>query len=234
MNRTPERVERLAAEYVLGTLTGGARRRFERWMMESWAIRQEVWFWEHKLGELATRVPPVAPPASVWARIEQRLWPQEATPQKSGGGLSWLWAGWSLMATAAVMVMAVLLIQQPEPSQGPLLSGAVVQKDITDPLWLVAESGDPGQLRLKPVAATPAEGNQDYELWVVPEGDGNPMSLGVIPVGKDMLQIRLSPETRAALSVSRTLAISLEPKGGSPTGAPTGPILHITKLHPLE
>ncbi|WP_431196380.1 hypothetical protein [Marinobacter alexandrii] len=43
----------------------------------------------------------------------------------------------------------------------------------------------------------------------------------------------LTDEARTALSQSRTLAISLEPVGGSPTGAPTGPILHVTKLYEL-
>lgn len=236
MRRTPERIERLAAEYALGALHGGARRRFERWMMESWSIRQEVWYWENKLAPLANAVPTQEPPARVWQAIEERLWPTAAQQPARGRGLSWLWAGWSLAATAAVLVLAVLLVQQPAPQTGPLLSGAVVQKDVEDPLWLVAESGDPGQpgkLSLRPVAATQPEGQHDYELWVVP-ADGNPMSLGVIPVGKDSLQITLSKEARAALSISRTLAISLEPKGGSPSGAPTGPILHITKLHELQ
>ncbi|MDX1636239.1 MAG: anti-sigma factor, partial [Marinobacter sp.] len=72
---------------------------------------------------------------------------------------------------------------------------------------------------------------KDYELWIVPES-GNPLSLGVVPVG-GVYQVTLTDEARQALSSSRTLAISLEPAGGSPTGAPTGPILHVTKLYEL-
>lgn len=233
MNMTPERIERLAAEYALGTLKGGARRRFERWMMESWSIRQEVWYWEKKLAPLASAVPAETPPARVWQRIEERLWPDAATTVTHKGGLNWLWAGWSLAATAIVLVLAVVLVQQPSAPERPLLSGAVVQEDTKGPLWLVSERGEPGRLSLRPVAASPADADKDYELWVVPD-DGNPMSLGVIPVGKDTLQITLTPEARAALEASKTLAISLEPKGGSPSGAPTGPILHITRLHELE
>ncbi|MDX1551675.1 MAG: anti-sigma factor, partial [Marinobacter sp.] len=71
----------------------------------------------------------------------------------------------------------------------------------------------------------------DYELWIVPE-NGQPVSLGVMPVGKTY-QVTLDDETRALLSSSRTLAISLEPVGGSPTGAPTGPILHVARLYEL-
>ncbi|WP_111493228.1 MULTISPECIES: anti-sigma factor domain-containing protein [Marinobacter] len=231
MKRTPERIERLAAEYALGALKGPARRRFERWMMESWSIRQEVWYWEKQLAPLAEAVPAEDPPERVWRAIEQRLWPETAAPRRTGP--SWLWAGWSLAATAVVLVLAVLLVNQPQAPEGPLLSGAVVPEEGQDPLWLVSEGGPAGQLSLQPVAAQPAEGQHDYELWVVPK-DGNPMSLGVIPVGEDSVRITLTPETRAALAASRTLAISLEPKGGSTTGAPTGPILHITRLHELQ
>lgn len=235
MKKTPERIEVLAAEYVLGSLRGAARRRFERWMMESVRVRQEVWFWEEKLGHLGTRIEEEAPPASVWSGIERRLWPQsrETVPAAAANdsAIRWLWPGWSLVATAAALVLAVVLLQQPEPRIDDRLSGAIVQADLTDPLWLISESALERQLKLRPVAATAAEQGKDYELWIVPE-DGQPLSLGVVPVG-DTYQVTLDDEARKLLSNSRTLAISLEPVGGSPTGAPTGPILHVARLYEL-
>lgn len=231
MRKTPERIESLSAEYVLGSLLGSARKRFERWMMESYRVRQEVWFWEEKLGELGGIVPPEDPPGRVWAAIERRLWPEQ-TSATSPSGFSWLWPSWGLLATAAAVFMAVMLVTQPELERYPLLSGAIVQENVKDPIWLVSEGGDANRLRLRPVAAEAAQPDRDYELWVVPEA-GQPLSLGVIPVGDDVLQIELNESVRAALEKSRTLAISLEPKGGSTTGAPTGPILHVTRLYEL-
>ncbi|WP_375172031.1 anti-sigma factor domain-containing protein [Marinobacter sp.] len=228
MKMTDERIESLAAEYVLGSLQGRARRRFERWMMVSGRVRREVWFWEAKLAQLSAEVSPVEPPTSVWRGIEQRLWPA-AADQRSGGGIRWFWPSWSLVATAAVLVLAVLVVQQPAPSQQ--LSGAIVQANVSDPLWLVSESGADRSLRLRSVAASAADAGKDYELWIVPE-QGGPLSLGVIPAG-GVHRVQLTDEARAALSQSKTLAISLEPRGGSPTGAPTGPILHVTKLYEL-
>ncbi len=228
MKMTDERIESLAAEYVLGSLHGRARRRFERWMMVSGRVRREVWFWEAKLAQLSAEVSPVEPPTSVWRGIEQRLWPK-AADKRSGGGIRWFWPSWSLVATAAVLVLAVLVVQQPAPSQQ--LSGAIVQANVSDPLWLVSESGADRSLRLRSVAASAADAGKDYELWIVPE-QGGPLSLGVIPAG-GVHRVQLTDEARAALSQSKTLAISLEPRGGSPTGAPTGPILHVTKLYEL-
>jgi anti-sigma-K factor RskA len=232
MKKTPERVESLAAQYVLGSLKGGARRRFERWMMESYRVREEVWYWEAKLGELADAVPGEKPPERVWSAIESRLWPQQqapVTPIKPRSG--WFWPSWGALATAAALVLSVLLVNQPEPEPWPLLSGAVVQENVKDPLWLVSERAYKNQLRMRPVAATQADIGKDYELWIVPDS-GSPLSLGVVPVG-DVYQVTLTDEARNLLSQSRTLAISLEPAGGSPTGAPTGPILHVTRLYEL-
>lgn len=234
MKKTPERIECLAAEYVLGSLKGQARRRFERWMMESVRVRQEVWFWEDRLGQLTAPVPERLPPASVWSNIEQRLWPSVTSSKAARGaeGASrWFWPGWSLLATAAALVLAVVLVQRPVLEPYPQLSGAIVQADVSAPLWLVSESRGDSRLRLRSVAATAAEPGKDYELWVVPEA-GQPLSLGVMRVG-GVHQVSLNDQAREALGRSRTLAISLEPRGGSPTGAPTGPILYVTKLYEL-
>lgn len=238
MKKTPERIELLAAEYVLGSLQGPARRRFEAWMMESRQVREEVWFWEARLSGLADSVPPVPAPERVWTAINDRLWPQTdtwATPEpvrRSGWNLSWLWPSWSVLATAAVLVMAVLWVQTPEPTGYPGLSGAIVQENVADPLWLVSDDVRDNRLRLRSVAAQAAEANRDYELWVVPT-EGAPRSLGVITAEDRTLQIELSEELRASLDASRTLAISLEPTGGSPTGVPTGPILHVVTLYEI-
>ena len=63
----------LAAEYVLGTLRGGARRRYQQLMMESQLITETTWMWEQYLNGLGQNVQPVEPPASVWQAIERQL-----------------------------------------------------------------------------------------------------------------------------------------------------------------
>ncbi len=233
MKKTPERIETLAAEYVLGSLKGQARKRFERWMMESVRVRQEVWFWEERLGELVLAIPPVSPSSSVWRSIEGRVWPGRQQKRQALSSVSWLWPSWSMLATAAAMVLAIALVVTAPQNDGPSgeFAGAVVQPDIVDPLWLVSGSAERNQLRLRPVAASQAEVGKDYELWAVP-AEGNPLSLGVLNVG-GVYQVPLSDEARELLSRSRTLAISLEAQGGSSTGAPSGPILHIINLYEL-
>jgi anti-sigma-K factor RskA len=144
----------------------------------------------------------------------------------------WFWPSWSLLASAAAFVLAVILVapQQQERVRDVQLTGAVVQSDVSDPLWLVSESGN-NRLRLRSVAAVDADQGKDYELWVVP-GEGTPVSLGVMAVG-GVYEVTLTEDARRLLAISRTLAISLEPSGGSPTGVPTGPVLHISRLYEM-
>ena len=54
--------ERLAAEYVLGTLRGAARRRFEGWMFHDAALRRAVTEWQERLVPMAELTPAVTPP----------------------------------------------------------------------------------------------------------------------------------------------------------------------------
>jgi anti-sigma-K factor RskA len=67
-----------------------------------------------------------------------------------------------------------------------------------------------------------------HELWALPEG-GAPVSLGVLPHTGER-RVILTAAQRAALSNSKQIAVSLEPDGGSPTGAPTGPVLLVAPL----
>jgi len=67
------------------------------------------------------------------------------------------------------------------------------------------------------------------ELWAVPP-QGTPRSLGLISANGTTIV----PRGRLAASLVKgdtaALAVSLEPPGGSPTGAPTGPVLYAGKL----
>ena len=89
--------------------------------------------------------------------------------------------------------------------------------------WMSIEAHE-NYLKIKPLSSAKIEQNRSLEMWVIPS-DGKPVSLGVVPAGGDG-EIRLSRAQKALIGESITLAISLEPEGGSPTGRPTGPVLY--------
>lgn len=226
---TPDHIERnhaLAAEYVVGTLKGRARLRFERWMMDSSKLRRQVWFWERRLQPLNESFSPVQPPKKVWETVEKRLFPDASKQPITMWERVWLWRWTTAMATAALMVM---LVWVPAPSKQTAFLG-VVQNQQAEPVWLVNTSAREQELTLKALPAVSNVGlDQDYELWLLPSS-GAPVSLAIMPTGGAELRIHLSNDQVHALIESRSLAISLEPKGGSPTGQPTGPVVYQTQL----
>jgi anti-sigma-K factor RskA len=223
----PALQERLAAEYALGTLRGGARRRFERWMGEDAAVSRSVGDWQARLAPMAASVAPVAPRARVWKEIEARLAPARREERSRGSGRSSsLWRALGLVAGGAVaaalfMTQLLPLVQKPggTSSYVAVLSDPRTQK----PVLLVSAGRKGSQLRVKTLDPAIHVADASLELWALPKG-GKPKSLGVFSRANDVL--RLASSADQSLSDVPMLAVSLEPKGGSPTGLPTGPVLY--------
>lgn len=224
-----ELADRLAAEYVLGTLQGPARRRFENLLSAHPALRQAVAQWQERLSPLSSSVIPVAPPAQVWQRIEGRLFPDRAAP--AAPPVRWwerlaLWRVASGLATAAAVAMFVVAAQVPPP-QAPIIVVLGAQPEVAQALnasFVASVSGDGRALVLRPLNAPSLSPQQALELWAVP-AQGAPRSLGLVQAAgaTTLLRAKLLSDTAA-------FAVSVEPAGGSTTGAPTGPIVSVGKL----
>jgi anti-sigma factor RsiW len=108
--RHPELVDQLASSYVLGTLQGGARRRFESVMAGDAAMRQAVQDWTDRLSPLLTTLPPVEPSPDLWAAIEARTGTAPPAP------LPW-WKRWLAPLPVGALAMG-LFIGVSRPSSG--------------------------------------------------------------------------------------------------------------------
>lgn len=230
----PQLLQRLASEYVLGTLSGRARRRFERWMTDSYHVRSAVWHWERQLNPLAQAASSVQPQAQVWEQVLERTGAKAAAQvQRETTRERWferlgLWRGLSLVATAAAVVLAILLVRTPSEVVAPQTQQyvAVVNGEQSQPLWLVRVDVQHGRLAIKSINATAPAPSNSYELWILPAGGAAPRSLGLLPTGTASVDAALAAELRPLLASAQGLAVSLEPAGGSPTGAPTGPVVY--------
>lgn len=106
----PQLIDQLASSYVLGTLGGAARRRFERLQHDRADVRLAVVLWESRLGELGKTVPPRAPSPRVWAAIEARTRPITTTAPVQASPWRWLQpAGWGAGGWLAGLLTASLL-----------------------------------------------------------------------------------------------------------------------------
>ena len=216
----PDLLDRLAAEYVLGTLRGSARRRFERLLARSPLARTALYRWEDDWSVLSRALPPLQPSPRVWRNVSERLF---------GGVIAGRGATrrrtWQLAVAAGLVAVALivgLLIRQP---QAPLQTFAVLGPDSAHPLWELERPRTLAQLTVKVVGTVQRLPGKDYELWALPRG-GQPVSLGVLPPTGTFAH-SLTDAQRAALRAADKVAVSVEPTGGSPTGSPTGPIIIV-------
>lgn len=222
--------EILAGEYVLGTLRGAARRRFEDLMRRDPGLREQVEFWEGRFNLLAEAVSPVTPPERVWTGIEERI----GDTGRGRGGI-WnavgFWRGLALAASGLAVALMVYVGLRPAP-EAPPAGVAVLADEARQAAWTVTLVVDDRQVKRLKVTALPAvapKPDRSYELWLLPEGGTAPVSLGLLPeAGSAVLAV--PGKAAPALSRASALAVSLEPRGGSPTGAPTGPVLYQGRL----
>ena len=233
-----ERADRLAAAYVLGTLRGPARRRFEALLPAHPALREAVEGWRLRLEPMSLSVAPVAPPDRVWQQIERRLFGEPAPAPDEAPARWWqLLLPWRLLsglASAAALGMAVLMLQPPsaDPDGAPIVvvlgaspkSGGGSGGGVMHASFVASVSADGQALVLRPIDLVPLETGRALELWALP-ADGAPRSLGLVDAqGQTVLRrARLLDGTRA-------FAISVEPAGGSPTGQPTGPVVSVGQI----
>jgi anti-sigma-K factor RskA len=226
----PELIDALASEYVLGTLRGAARRRFERWQSAEWHIASRVRTWEGRLIPLALGLPPITPSQGVWERIEERIRTADIPPAATSRPRA---ARPALRALAAVLVLCAIFaggyVAWRMTESLRLQTVATIKGAQGSVVWSIQLDAHRERLRAVALAGAAASPGHSFELWALPAGKGAPVSLGVLPA-RGQFERTLTVAQRAALASAAQVAVSLEPPGGSPTGAPTGPVLFVAPL----
>ena len=233
---SPERLERLAREYALGTLAGPARRRFERLLRQTPAAMRAVGAWQERLGGLAGVVSSIQPSESVWRRLEQRLF-------VSAAPLHWLRAVFSVRALGGVLVGALLCVAllrfQPEliglEPQSEVLPQSYVGllTDSAGKPTVLASSKRHGRLMtvklLQPVAIPPGSVAQ---LWALPKDGSAAFPVGVVP-GSGTATVALADTSEKLFFDVSRLAVSIEAAPARPGDKPSGDFVlsgHCVKL----
>ena len=225
----PELRDALASEYVLGTLHGRARRRFQQLLKDDPTLQAAVEFWQRELVPMAAPLSVAAPSPGLWAGIAARVAPSRAAAQpgwferwfgvRALGGLA---AG--LMMGVGVMLVGPQLQRAPQSGQQLPESYAGFLQDTQGRATMLVSSLRHGKVvdikLLRPVDLPP---DQALQLWALPK-DGAPLPLGVVPAqGKG--HITISGTSEQWLSNVTELAVSIESKARAPVPAPTGPFI---------
>jgi anti-sigma-K factor RskA len=224
-----EEAEVLAAEHALGLLDGAERVDAERRYAANRQFAEAVEAWQARFAALLDEVAPVQAPIRVWARIARSLDQAANVVEFKLRRSLMVWRGaTAAAATVAVALGAVLLAPRPQPPAPPILT-AKLAATANGPAVFIAYY-DPARqaIVLTPATAT-APPDHSPQLWLMPTG-GKPISLGV---GTFTAPAQLVQAKGLLGAGAMQLGVSLEPKGGSPTGQPTGPVIATGPLQRL-
>jgi anti-sigma-K factor RskA len=230
----------LAAEYVLGTLEPADRDALSREAETNPAVRNAIETWERYLAPLNLLSEPVSPPGNLWLRIEAGALGGPAAARRVTAAAAVergraannrqaqeriglrrgirLWRGAAVAGFALAAVVAGIALLRPAAPPPPGLMTALLPLSQHNPVF-VAEAMADGSLLVRPVGALHIAPDRDLELWLLKDGETIPKPLGLLPVTGGQLAAGSLPRGGAKILVS------LEPRGGSPTGLPTGPVL---------
>jgi anti-sigma-K factor RskA len=223
-----------AGLYVLGALNAEEMRAVRLAAGRDEVLAAEILDWERRLAPLTQLVDPIAPPPALWTGLESRLSrgagapdpvadiARPTTPSRrraaAAAGSPVVWRGLALGAMALAAGLAVaLVIRPPSAPLGQLAVLLPARPGAAGWLLQVLPNGDISATAPRAVLRAP---DQDYQLWALPENAEKPLPLGLLPVtGQAVLKTAGLPKGRFQFLVS------LEQKGGSPTGLPTLPVL---------
>jgi anti-sigma-K factor RskA len=230
----PELRDRLASEYVLGTLHGRARRRFQRLMKNDPALRAAVEFWEHELMPMAAPLSAPMPSADLWNRVAARVAPAARGAPEKQGFARWLQSlleprTLGMLATGLFLGLSLSIVMPPLLDRGgedtgdrqlPASYAGILNDANGHPAMLVSSRRYGRIVDIKLLRPIGLGQDQVLQLWALPN-TGAPISLGVVPAqGKGQVEL---PATSDELLASVTeLAVSVAPKSAAPTPAPVG------------
>jgi anti-sigma-K factor RskA len=215
----------LAAEYVLGVLDASDHAAFAERLSREPALAAETRLWRRHFDNLNSQFAEVPAPARVWGQIETRLFGGASTGLAGIWNNLNLWRGFATAAFAVAIVAIGVNVMRPAPLDPRAFATqfvAALSEDGSDVKFVALYDGATGTVRLTALSGA-AVPDKDFELWAI-QGDAAPVSMGVIPVDARS-QVTITPEILAKFGPGSVLAVTLEPKGGSPTGGPTGPIV---------
>jgi anti-sigma-K factor RskA len=228
-----EPLEALAGEYVLGTLSAAERLEAQTLLSQNSDFAAAVDLWTRRLTPLLLAARSIAPPAQLRERILASI--GAASPSGNVVDLAKrvsFWRGVSLVASAIAAALALFILFKPAPEVVPGNYVAVLQPEGPGAAFVASINVKDGTISVKRLGSQ-AEAGKTYELWAVGGGREKPQSLGVIDASLKIPASQLGKVDPATLNET-IFAISLEPQGGSPTGAPTGPVLYTGKLVATE
>lgn len=220
----------LAAEFVLGSLRGAARRRMQSLLRQDPVLLARVGRWEERMFGLALRAPGVKAPSRVWRAVRSRIRPRR--PSLGAGWLGW----WDRLggrqiafaslagigALAALVAALVLPASAPQHRMVAVLNDQRAQASIL--LSWTPEEATRRRIQVRILTHPEMPPGTSWQAWLIVPNDAAPIALGFV-TGAERQQLEIPAAAVAPLSGPAAIGVSLEAQGGSASGLPSGPYL---------
>ena len=218
----PELQDRLASSYVIGTMRGKARRRFETIMHSNDAIASRVRQWENKLHPISDAAQPLAPKKATWARIKNSI--NTTSDQIVDKLLSKLRFYKYLSAFAFTITLAIgvfFTVNYPTSQPTAAINYVAVMENNAEQAIMVVTLKKTGRLLSLDILKKPdMPAESSLQLWAVSKDDSSIASLGVVEL-KGHTEMNLTKAEWGLISNSEHLIMSVEQPGGSTSGSPS-------------
>ena len=238
---SPDELDRLAAEHVIGLLEGHARFDAERLLASDREFQAAVVGWQSRFSELDDTATPLAAGNTLWNRIENGLTLADTleTPSVPATAATlvvvpdprnafralwrnlafWRTAGLAGALAGVTLALGLGLLAD-RSARNPVMV-AVLLTDANQPAGVINAYRN-GNAELVPFEGTQIPAGRSFEVWAISGSTQNPISVGVVT---ELRSLRLNLQRVPHIAPNHVFAISLEPLQGSPTGRPTGPVL---------
>ncbi|WP_131109206.1 anti-sigma factor [Pseudomonas sp. Sample_10] len=227
-DETPQALDELASEYVLGTLSAEQRAEVQQRLHSDIGLRNAVDNWESRLLGLTELAEPHTPSTQLWQRIERSVEALDRPPSTSRvlPSASWwnrlpLWRGLAGAGLAASLLLGAMLLTQ--TTVKPTYLVVLVAPQDKAPGWVI-QASNPREIQLIPLGVVEVPADKALEFWTKAEGWQGPVSLGLVKPGQT-LSVPL--DKLPPLEPNQLFELTLENPNGSPIGKPTGPIQFI-------
>jgi anti-sigma-K factor RskA len=234
-----EDLDRLAAEHVLGVLEGAEASQATELLAADPDFAAAVAHWRERLAELDETAAPAPPSPELWRRIEADL--ASAPPAQAPASAAtpamvpdpfnafralwrslafWRLAGMASAAAALILGVALAYVAS-DRARTPVLVAVLLTEGSAEPAAVVNAFAD-GRTELVPLRTIAVPPDRALEIWTLWDRAVGPRSIGLLDQARS---VRLNLENLPKPGPNQLFEITLEPKTGSPTGRPTGPIL---------
>ena len=214
-------LDALCGEYLLGTLRGATRHRFERALHDEPVVALRLAHWQRVFAPRYTPMMELQPTSGLWKRLEREL--DLARYRTLWYRRIAFWRGWALAVTITLVMAVGVQTFRPAPEiPTPVEIASLEGKEAPRVSAVLFRDGRTLELRAaRPTLAGPA---RSYELWLLP-AEGGAISLAVLAA-----RFALPPGQVERLRTGAKLAVTLEPAGGSPEGKATGPVILVGEI----